>query len=78
MLNYQGMKRKAAIKCPTCKREGDWFSEPYGPFCSRRCKLVDLGKWFREEHLISQPLRPDSLQPGSEHPEESNPSDREA
>jgi endogenous inhibitor of DNA gyrase (YacG/DUF329 family) len=53
------MKRKSAsIKCPTCKREGDWFAGAYGPFCSRRCKLVDLGKWFGEEHLISQPLRP--------------------
>jgi endogenous inhibitor of DNA gyrase (YacG/DUF329 family) len=44
------------IKCPTCKREGDWFAGLYGPFCSKRCKLVDLGKWFSEEHLISKPL----------------------
>jgi len=51
------MNRKAAIKCPTCKRQGDWFSGPFGPFCSRRCKLVDLGKWFGEEHLISEPVR---------------------
>jgi uncharacterized protein len=47
------------IKCPTCKKEGDWFSTPYGPFCSKRCKLVDLGQWFSEEHKISEPLRPD-------------------
>jgi endogenous inhibitor of DNA gyrase (YacG/DUF329 family) len=43
-------------KCPTCKREGDWFNGLYGPFCSKRCKLVDLGKWFGEEHVISKPL----------------------
>src|SRR6266496_3747223 len=26
-------------KCPTCKKEGDWFAGLYGPFCSHRCKL---------------------------------------
>ena len=50
------------IKCPTCKKEGAWFTGPFGPFCSHRCKLVDLGKWLGEEHCISEPLRPDQLQ----------------
>jgi endogenous inhibitor of DNA gyrase (YacG/DUF329 family) len=31
---------------------------PYFPFCSRRCKMVDLDKWFEEEHRISTPLPP--------------------
>ena len=56
------MKRPSKIKCPTCGRPGDWFAGPDGPFCSRRCKLVDLGKWFGEEHVISQPLRPEHLE----------------
>ncbi len=47
------------VKCPTCQAAGDWFSGQYGPFCSKRCKLVDLGKWFNEEHKVSEPLRPD-------------------
>jgi endogenous inhibitor of DNA gyrase (YacG/DUF329 family) len=47
------------MKCPTCKKEGDWLEGNFGPFCSKRCKLVDLGKWFREENRISEPLRPD-------------------
>lgn len=47
------------VKCPTCKKRGAWFDAPYGPFCSKRCKLVDLGKWFEEENKISEPLRPD-------------------
>ena len=42
-------------------KQGDWFAGQYGPFCSRRCKLVDLGKWFGEEHTISSPLRPEEL-----------------
>jgi len=69
----------ARIKCPTCKTVGDWFATPYGPFCSKRCKLVDLGKWFGEEHSISHPLKPEHLEgyaelPPGEHldkPEES-------
>jgi endogenous inhibitor of DNA gyrase (YacG/DUF329 family) len=64
-----------SVRCPTCKATGDWFSGPYGPFCSRRCKLVDLGKWFSEENLISEPLRPDNFKghadlPSGEHPDE--------
>ena len=47
------------VKCPTCKKTGDWFAGTYGPFCSRRCRLVDLGKWFDEDNRISEPLRPD-------------------
>ena len=50
------------IKCPTCKKPGAWFSGPFGPFCSHRCKLLDLGKWLGEEHRISEPLRADQLQ----------------
>jgi endogenous inhibitor of DNA gyrase (YacG/DUF329 family) len=32
------------------------------PFCSQRCRLVDLGQWFAEEHSISSPLRPEHLE----------------
>jgi endogenous inhibitor of DNA gyrase (YacG/DUF329 family) len=32
---------------PGMQKVGDWFT-PFGPFCSKRCKLVDLGKWFAE------------------------------
>ena len=56
------------VKCPTCKRVGDWFAGSHGPFCSRRCKLVDLGKWFSEEHAISEPLRPEHLEKFAELP----------
>jgi endogenous inhibitor of DNA gyrase (YacG/DUF329 family) len=47
------------IKCPTCKKAGDWFATDFGPFCSQRCKLIDLGKWLGEENRISEPLRPE-------------------
>jgi uncharacterized protein len=49
------------VTCPTCKKSGDWFATPWGPFCSRRCKLIDLGKWLGGEHVITEPLRPEEL-----------------
>jgi endogenous inhibitor of DNA gyrase (YacG/DUF329 family) len=52
----------ALIKCPICGRENDFFENPTGPFCSARCKLVDLGKWLGEDYRISEPLRPDHLE----------------
>lgn len=50
------------IKCPTCRKTGDWFAGKYAPFCSHRCKLIDLGKWLGGEHAISEPLRPEHLE----------------
>jgi endogenous inhibitor of DNA gyrase (YacG/DUF329 family) len=55
------MKQIRKIACPTCRKEGNWFAGPNGPFCSRRCKLIDLGKWFGEEHAISKPLTAENL-----------------
>ena len=40
------MTRPATIKCPMCQQAGDWFATPFGPFCSKRCKDVDLHRWF--------------------------------
>lgn len=50
------------IKCPTCGRSGDWFAGQYGPFCTHRCKMVDLSKWLGEEHLITGPLKLEHLE----------------
>ena len=56
------MSQAAQVKCPTCRKKGDWFARAYAPFCSRRCKLIDLGKWLGEEHTISDPLLPAHLE----------------
>lgn len=55
------MAKSTRLQCPICGQENDYFAEPLGPFCSRRCKLVDLGKWLGEEYRVSEPLRPDHL-----------------
>jgi uncharacterized protein len=49
------MKEKEPIKkfvCPVCKRAAAWRDNPFRPFCSERCKLVDLGKWAAEDYRI--------------------------
>lgn len=56
------MAKNPIVKCPQCEKRGDWFSAKYGPFCSERCKLVDLGKWFEGENKISEPLTLDHLE----------------
>ena len=41
------------VKCPTCRRPVEWSAESvYRPFCSDRCRLIDLGAWFSEQHKI--------------------------
>lgn len=40
------------VKCPTCKKEVEWEGNIYRPFCSERCKLIDLGKWLDEEYVM--------------------------
>jgi endogenous inhibitor of DNA gyrase (YacG/DUF329 family) len=40
------------IKCPICKKMTTWEENPYRPFCSERCKLIDLGKWADEEYKV--------------------------
>lgn len=45
-----------AARCPTCKREALPRSEnPASPFCSQRCRDVDLGKWLGEEYRVVDP-----------------------
>jgi uncharacterized protein len=53
--------RGTNVICPTCKKKGDWLAGKYGPFCSQRCKMIDLGKWFGGEHMISEPLKAEHL-----------------
>lgn len=63
------------VKCPTCQKEVLWNEEAKSrPFCSERCKLIDLGEWADggraipgkslEEELMSEEIKqidPDSF-----------------
>lgn len=44
------------VSCPTCGKALVWSSEnPWRPFCSERCQLIDFGAWADERHVISDP-----------------------
>ena len=41
--------------CPICKKTVR-ISDPLMPFCSERCKEIDLGNWAMEKYVISEPV----------------------
>ena len=49
-------RRKIKLRCPTCKKAVKSTDAEF-PFCSERCRLIDLGKWASGEYVISSPLR---------------------
>ena len=51
------MARKPAlkIKCPTCKTSVKKSDADF-PFCSERCKTIDLGKWASGGYVVSSPV----------------------
>ena len=40
------------IRCPRCRKETTWEDNPFRPFCSERCKLIDLGNWAGESYRV--------------------------
>jgi uncharacterized protein len=55
------------VKCPTCRRDVEWVpASQFRPFCSDRCRLIDLGAWFTEQRKIpDEGIAQDHLHPGS-------------
>jgi len=40
------------MKCPICANIVEWKENPYRPFCSERCKLIDLGGWVNGQYSV--------------------------
>ena len=48
-------KKSGSVRCPTCRAlvlKGD----EHFPFCSERCRVIDLGKWASGGYVISTPI----------------------
>ena len=58
------------VKCPTCQRVIDWSSSPFRPFCSERCKLIDLGAWLSEKRAIPGDAPPRDGEDGEQTPKD--------
>ena len=48
------------MKCPICKKDVA-AGAPDAPFCSERCRIIDLGNWASEKYVISSPARPEDV-----------------
>ena len=63
------MDRLRRVACPTCGKAVAWNAESrFRPFCSERCKLIDLGAWASESYrapVSEDPTEPDDSEPGA-------------
>lgn len=57
------MTKVLKVKCPHCKEEFNYYSSKSRPFCSSRCKEIDLGHWLTESYTVpsSTPLSDSDL-----------------
>ncbi|UCF76022.1 MAG: DNA gyrase inhibitor YacG [Betaproteobacteria bacterium] len=63
------MAESRLVACPTCGAPVSWTPESaWRPFCSKRCKMIDLGAWATERYRV--PVSEDPGNAGPEEPEE--------
>jgi len=57
-----------SVRCPICdtKMEGESIAEwPFFPFCSKRCKTIDLGRWLKGAYAV-EAVEPEDHDDGAE------------
>ena len=55
------MATPRTVKCPQCGTSVDWSpTSRWRPFCSERCKMIDLGAWASDGYRIETPEAPES------------------
>jgi len=61
----------AVVDCPTCGQKVEWTEiNTFRPFCSNRCKQIDLGAWAAEKYAIpavNLPEDPDDAGSAGQH-----------
>ncbi len=68
-------KKPRSLRCPTCRTIVLAADERF-PFCSDRCRLIDLGKWASGGYVISTPITdPEMLENLADEPSKNNPVD---
>jgi len=59
------------VRCPTCRREVDWQGNAHRPFCSERCRILDLAAWADERYRIpGEPVPSEPTEPGDDPPKD--------
>ena len=46
------MNKVLRINCPQCAIEFLYYESAHRPFCSEKCKMIDLGHWFEESYRV--------------------------
>ncbi|MEK7340897.1 MAG: DNA gyrase inhibitor YacG [Candidatus Binatota bacterium] len=60
------------VRCPICRTEVSWEENPHRPFCSERCRLIDLGAWSEGRYrLPGEKVNPESKKENGDDEEES-------
>ncbi len=52
-------------ECPTCSKTitvSNKEDAPFRPFCTKRCKLIDLGRWLDGTYVVNEPDKPGDLE----------------
>jgi uncharacterized protein len=58
----QSTEKKRLVPCPECGEPSEFSANnQYRPFCTERCKMIDLGIWASEGYRIEAPLTADDL-----------------
>lgn len=59
------------VNCPTCGKKVEWLEiNKFRPFCSERCKQIDLGAWAEEKYAIPAVNPQDDLDDDSISPQQ--------
>jgi endogenous inhibitor of DNA gyrase (YacG/DUF329 family) len=59
----------ALVDCPTCGKKVEWSEHnKHRPFCSLRCKQIDLGAWAEEKYAIPSVNPPEDIDDDSAPP----------
>ncbi len=53
------MNKVLKIKCSHCGTIFKYYESEFRPFCSEKCKMVDLGHWLNESYTVPIPKSPD-------------------
>jgi len=56
-------------QCPICRKPTDSATHPDFPFCTKGCRLIDLGNWASERYVVSEPVI-DEAAPEKPNPDE--------
>lgn len=56
-------KNPKSFPCPRCGEASRWQDNPYRPFCSERCKMVDFSAWANEDYKVASEDSPSRITP---------------